>query len=455
MIALTLYVGFQRSLFAHLENFCECILMVDAMDALVSETFCEGVYISQFKHRGSVLEVVRGMSEDDFEVLIGLAGAAFRTMKDSVNAMSYRDALEKEVGKVKAAANSAACSLEGELRTEFRIKETEYKRILQAREADVAELRRQIEGIKATNQVIEATLQATKAQIGDAERVSWEKYEKILGKTEAEYKENMKERLAELKEIYTKETERVRKENDKSHVSSSKGKQGEREFEDICAEYTGWGPLINTSKETAATDRRGVIKGCNAMFEIKKYKDNVPTTQVVKFVRDMKENPDTPLGVFISLNSNICNKLDKYINIEWSEDSQLLLYINSFNTHSIPDTMEFIDTCAGIAQTVYKTARSRVDTSDNSVALQSRIDQAKFLINKELFSIVDGLKTLDKYKTSLLDMVTNQHNDLKRQMTTTKETLRMMIDALIGKVEEEVVVESVPKKKKTKKVESS
>ncbi len=429
--------------------------MVDAMDALVSERFCEGLYISQFKHRGSVLEVVRGMSEDDFEVLIGLAGAAFRTMKDSVNAMSYRDALEKEVGKVKVAANSAACSLEGELRTEFRIKETEYKRILQAREADVAELRRQIEGIKATNQVIEATLQATKAQIGDAERVSWEKYEKILGKTEAEYKENMKERLAELKEIYTKETERVRKENDKSHVSSSKGKQGEREFEDICAEYTGWGPLINTSKETAATDRRGVIKGCNVMFEIKKYKDNVPTTQVVKFVRDMKENPDTPLGVFISLNSNICNKLDKYINIEWSEDSQLLLYINSFNTHSVPDTMEFIDTCAGIAQTVYKTARSRVDTSDNSVALQSRIDQAKFLINKELFSIVDGLKTLDKYKTSLLDMVTNQHNDLKRQMTTTKETLRIMIDALIGKVEEEVVVESVPKKKKTKKVESS
>ena len=427
------------------------------MDALVSETFCEGVYISQFKHRGSVLEVVRGMSEDDFEVLIGLAGAAFRTMKDSVNAMSYRDALEKEVGKVKASANSAACSLEGELRTEFRIKETEYKRILQAREADVAELRRQIEGIKATNQVIEATLQATKAQIGDAERVSWEKYEKILGKTEAEYKENMKERLAELKEIYTKETERVRKENDKSHVSSSKGKQGEREFEDICAEYTGWGPLINTSKETAATDRRGVIKGCNAMFEIKKYKDNVPTTQVVKFVRDMKENPDTPLGVFISLNSNICNKLDKYINIEWSEDSQLLLYINSFNTHSIPDTMEFIDTCAGIAQTVYKTARSRVDTSDNSVALQSRIDQAKFLINKELFSIVDGLKTLDKYKTSLLDMVTNQHNDLKRQMTTTKETLRMMIDALIGKVEEEVVVTQAitDKKSRSKKTKGT
>jgi hypothetical protein len=121
--------------------------------------------------------------------------------------------------------------------------------------------------------------------------------------------------------------------------------------------------------------------------------------------------------------------------------------------------MEFIDTCAGIAQTVYKSAKSRVDTSDNSVALQSRIEQAKFLINKELSSIVDGLKTVDKYKTSLIDMVTNQHNDLKRQMMTTKETLQMMIGALIGKVEEEVVevslVESLTKKKKNKKAHSS
>ena len=56
-------------------------------------------------------------------------------------------------------------------------------------------------------------------------------------------------------------------------------------------------------------------------------------------------------------------------------------------------------------------------------------------------------------------MVTNQHNDLKRQMMTTKETLQMMIGALIGKVEEEVVevslVESLTKKKKNKKAHSS
>jgi hypothetical protein len=51
-------------------------------------------------------------------------------------------------------------------------------------------------------------------------------------------------------------------------------------------------------------------------------------------------------------------------------------------------------------------------------------------------------------------MVTNQHNDLKRQMMTTKETLQMMIGALIGKVEEEVV-DIVPKKKKNKKVDST
>ena len=68
-------------------------------DALISETFQDDHYISQFKHKGSVLEVVRGLSEEDFEVLLGLAGAAFRSMKDSANALSYAEALEKEVKK--------------------------------------------------------------------------------------------------------------------------------------------------------------------------------------------------------------------------------------------------------------------------------------------------------------------------------------------------------------------
>jgi hypothetical protein len=426
-------------------------------DALISETFQDGHYVSQFRHKKSVLNDVRGLSGEDFEVLIGLAGAAFREMKNSVNALSYAEALEREVGKavgiVQARAASAACTLEGDLRTEIRIKEAEYKRNLQGKVAEKEELSRQLEAARALSLTAEAGLQAARGQLGEADRLAWEKYEKILTKSEEKMKETIKERLdqnaaqhakayLELKEIYDKETAKLRKENDKSHVSSEKGKQGEREFEEICKDYIGWGPLENTSKEAHATDRRGTIKGCPTMFEIKKYKDNVPTKEVVKFQRDMKENGSSPFGVFVSLTSDICNKLDKYIHIEWTEEYQLLLYINHLYTHPIPETMEFIETCAGIAQSVYNSAKAKVE-SETSVALTSRIEQAKFLINKELTSVAEGIKAVELYKTNLVNTITNQHNDLKRIMTTSKQTLQAMIGILIGREAEaeEVQVE--------------
>ena len=428
--------------------------MPEAKGALISETFQDGVYVSQFKHKGSVLEVVRELSGEDFEVLLGLAGAAFRTMKDSVNALSYAEALEKEVGKAvgvaEAKSRSAACTLEGDLRTQFRIKEAEYERTIKGKVAEKEELSRQLEAARALSLTAEAGLQAARGQLGEADRLAWEKYEKILAKSEEKVKETIKERIdqnaaqhqaayLELKEIYDKETAKIRKENDKSHVSSEKGKQGEKEFEDVCAEHTGWGALVNTSKEAAATDRRGTIKGCPTMFEIKKYKENVPTKEVVKFQRDMKENPGSPFGVFVSLTSEICNKLDSYVHIEWTENYQLLMYINNLYSHPIPETMEFIEVSAGIAHSVYKSAKSKVD-SETSVALLSRIEQAKFLINKELTSVAEGIKAVEQYKTNLVNTITNQHNDLKRIMTTSKETLQAMIGILLGK-EVEVEVE--------------
>lgn len=424
-------------------------------DALISETFQDGHYVSQFRHKKSVLNEVHGLSGEDFEVLIGLAGAAFREMKNSVNALSYAEALEKEVGKVRGAveaeARSSISTLEGDLKAQFRMKEAEYERTIKAKVAEKEELSRQLEAACATSLAAEAGLQAARGQLGEAEKLAWEKYEKILEKSEEKAKETIKERLdhnaaqhakayLELKEIYDKETAKLRKENDKSHVSSEKGKQGEREFEEICKDY-GWGELKNTSKESHATDRRGSIKGCPTMFEIKKYKDNVPTKEVVKFQRDMKENGSSPFGVFVSLTSDICNKLDKYIHIEWTEEYQLLVYINHLYTHPIPETMEFIETCAGIAQSVYNSAKAKVE-SETSVALTSRIEQAKFLINKELTSVAEGIKAVELYKTNLVNTITNQHNDLKRIMTTSKETLQMMIGILIGReAEVEVKVE--------------
>ena len=427
-----------------------------SVDALISETFQDGHYISQFKHKRSVLEVVLGMSGEDFEVVLGLAGAAFRSMKDSAHSVSYAEALEKEVAKVRAAtaaaAASAACTLEGDLRTEFRVKETEYKRSFLAKEAEATDLRRELDKAKGAAAAAEAGLQAARGQLGEADRLAWEKYsaiisdakaqhEKIVVQKEASYKEEIRERLAqaeaqhaasfkEVKEMYMKEAERLRKENDKALVSSEKGKTGEKEFDDLCADHTSWGPLLNTSKETAAADRRCTIRGCITLFELKNYSEIVGTDQVNKFLRDMAHNKEAALGVFISLHTNIAKKGDRYIHVEWSDDSQMLIYVNSFYTHPIADTLAFIDSCVSTALRVYKAAGAR---PDDGMALQSRIDLAKDLIQRELLRITGIMSGLKQNNTAVVDLLTKQYVAMNLEMTSAKEGLRAMVEALLGK----------------------
>ena len=441
-------------------------------DALISETFQDGHYVSQFKHKKSVLEVVRGLSCEDFEVLLGLAGTAFRSMKDSANGISYKEALEKEVGKAVGAAEakaaSSACTLEGDLRTEFRIKETEYKRSLQAKAAEADEMRRELAIVKATAQAAEAGLQAVRGQVGDAEKLAWEKYSTIISSKEAAHKEEIKDRLAqaeaqhaasfkEVKELYTKEAERLRKENDKSLVSSEKGKTGEKEFDELCAEHTNWGPLLNTSKETAAADRRATIRGCTSLFELKNYTDIVGTEQVTKFLRDMAHNKEAALGVFISLHTNIAKKGERYIHVEWTDDSQMAIYINSFYKHPIADTLAFIDSCIPTALRVYKAA-SRPD-NDMSVALQSRIDLAKDLIQRELLRMTGLMSGLKQNNTAVMDLLTKQYVAMNLEITSAKEGLRAMVEALLGREEaDSSSLETVmpePKKRAKKEVKKA
>ena len=432
-------------------------------EALISETFLDGHYVSQFKHKKSVLNDVRGLTCEDFEVLLGLASAAFRTMKDSVNALSYADALKKAVDVVQAKANSAACTLEGDLKTEFRIKETEYKRALQAKAAEADEMRRELVIVKATAQAAEAGLQAVRGQVGDAEKLAWEKYSTIISTKEAAHKEEIKDRLAqaeaqhaasfkEVKELYTKEAERLRKENDKSLVSSEKGKTGEKEFDELCAEHTGWGQLTNTSKETAGADRRATIRGCICLFELKNYTDIVGTEQVTKFLRDMAHNKEAALGVFISLHTNIAKKGERYIHVEWTDDSQMAIYINSFYKHPIADTLAFIDSCIPTALRVYKAA-SRPD-NDMSVALQSRIDLAKDLIQRELLRMTGLMSGLKQNNTAVMDLLTKQYVAMNLEMTSAKEGLRAMVEALLGReceVQDSSSLETVMPKKRAKK----
>ena len=435
------------------------------MEAFISETYTDGVFISKFRHTNSVKGIAEQISQEDFELLLGMAANALNSMKDSVKSIEYKEALEKEIEKhravsecektvLKDVAGVALKEMEARAAKEaegLRRQIDELKGLLSASEAGRAKVKEQFAEIGAKaeaafkNSLAELVSQRDSQYQKELARLQ-ENHREVIERMREDTRESMgrsdaqaRETLAIMKATYAELEAKLRAAHEKSFVSVEKGKQGEKEFEELCAQYTSWGPLVNTSKEEAATDRRCVIRDCSTMFEVKKYKNTIPTAELNKFRRDMKEHTEAPLGVFISLHTEMSNKRGKYIDTEWTDNSQLLVYVSSFYTHSVPDTLDFIDSCATIAMAVYRAAKSKSQDSD-SIGLQSRIELAKLSVSKELERVTECIDSLTRNKKDMVTMIERQFVDSRLQMSLMKTGLAEMLQVLLGKHEESASV---------------
>ena len=187
------------------------------------------------------------------------------------------------------------------------------------------------------------------------------------------------------------------------------------------------------------------------MFEIKRYTSDVPTKEVDKFLRDMDEHPEVPLGVFISQKSNIIGKKSgNFIQISWTSRSQLLVFINTFNSHSPQDIFPFLEICSEIALSMFKISNNNQSDSELSMDLQTRIGQAKTIVDCELRRITEFINSINLQKKSLIETITKHHTENSIFMNQSKLSLKTMLDILTGKSEEEIVetpVVDIPVKK--------
>ena len=433
------------------------------MEAFISETYSDGFFISKFRHTKSVKDIVEVISQEDFELLLGMAANALTTMKDSVKSIEYKEALEKEIDKhriisegektvLKESAGSALKDVESRAVKEadgLRRQIEELRGALLASEAGQQKMKEQMGAI---SEKAEAAFKNSLAELG-SQRES--QYQKELARLQENHRQTIermredtresiarsdaqaRETLSGMKATYAELETKLRAAHEKTFVAVEKGKQGEKEFEELCAQHTTWGPLINTSKEEAATDRRCVIRGCSTMFEVKNYQNTIPTAEINKFLRDMKEHSEAPLGIFVSLHTGISKKPGNYIQTEWTDNSQLLVYISSFYTHSIPDTLDFIDSCATIAMAVYRAAKKSQDS--DGVGLLSRIELAKISVTKELERVTECIDSLTRNKKEMVTLVEKQFVDSRLQMSLMKTGLGEMLGILLGKHEEEAV----------------
>jgi len=429
--------------------------------AFLSENYNGTFWTSTFKHPLPLSELVSTLTVDEFQLVISLAITALDQMKQSMQTMKYQEALTLEIKRHQELFDREKYVYEEKLSTLTSTSEHERQRLITQHKKELSELEASLqvqefsskklkEQFEILSSQSESILKSSIEQIINQKEIQHrleferlqESHKSLITTLEKQAKERVaettshhKDSLVQLKQLYTEREEKLRKELEKTYGSSDKGKQGEKEFDELAAQYTKWPALTNTSGTAHATDRRVKIRNCETLFELKNYTDDVNSEQVKKFERDMEENSNCPLGVFISMKSNIVGKKSTPFVTAWSSKSQLLLYINNFYSCSSQEIMSMIDMCADIAWMYYRTARESSDTSETLV-FQSRLEQARVIVDKEINTMVETLRELKHDKAFITEQLNRVYTKYLHDAKQKKESLVSLLEILLGNTEE-------------------
>jgi hypothetical protein len=428
-------------------------------------------YTHTFISRQPLRSMMEGVCVADFEAAIAIAMEAIKGAKHSMNSLQFNDVLsaeinkqeekhKKEVEQLLKKENVEKESIRSSLVSSMTEMESELKELrasLSASDVMISKLREQLKGSETM----------FRSSLDDVVKQKEKQYEREMERMAASHQQMMEmmetsanQRVESLRTVYQEQEDKLRKQMERTLVSSEKGKAGEREFDELVAQYTSWGELTNTAKTSYGTDRSGKIRGCDVLFELKNYSGEVPSAEVEKFERDMEEHHDVPFGVFISYKTGIRGKKgDGFITMKWTPRSQLLVFINNFYNHVPEDTLKIIDMLADIAWMVYKSARDTPTDSEQCAQLQSRIQQAKVFVEKELKRMELFLVSLNHDKTFLIETITKHNATYVYNITQCAQALHTMLDILLSVPKEpEGITETLPEppvngeeEKKTKK----
>jgi hypothetical protein len=391
--------------------------------------------------------VVKDLTQKEFKVAMSLAANALQKMNSSAENISYREALDKEVKTHTQIITQEKEDLEARL--ELARKNAASERIIIAEK-----LSEEIKQLKSSLAISEQAVKDIQGRSGtmfknlldEVKQQMATSHSQEISRVEATYQrfqvnsdQQHKEAMSALKASYSELEDKLRKELGKATAASASveiGKQGEMKFEDMVDKYTQWGPLKNTSKLDHHGDRMCKIRGCEAMFEVKDYTNVVPSTEVEKFKRDMEEHPDFHLGVFASMNTNISKKSGSYIQMEWTSRSQLLIYINRLQSHSLEDIFAFLDVCVDIALRMNKMAHERPEDSETCILQQEKINRCKDVAEREMKRILDYMNTMNINKSTLIQTITKHYDENRIFMKQVVASLNESLEILSGKSQE-------------------
>ena len=222
--------------------------------------------------------------------------------------------------------------------------------------------------------------------------------------------------------------------------SSYRGQDGETFFQTLAEEKMKW-KLTDTSKIPHSCDYSATIHKTNVFFEMKNYTSDVRSDEVTKFLRDMKEHPEVHVGIFISLHTRITGKdREKPISIEWINDSQCAVYIQTFKELDENHTMSLIDQIIKLSSTYNKMIGSKGDMSEESM-LQGRIDKARVYIEEYITETCSLIKRVTNDQKLHRQLVESSYSHTLAVLKTQSSAINTALEILTGEYKEDNVID--------------
>ena len=412
--------------------------------ALLNQIKENNNYISTWKHNKPIPSILETCTPNEFETILELSSKALESLRQSASSLQFQDILQNKILEVETKKNR-------ELETQR--KQSEEKRI-----HETSKLQKEIHELQTHLEQSIKSYQVVNQNFLSLQSGTQENFDKSLNNALQQQKQSFESQHNRLENIYKEQIHKLQtslehytKTTIKQNISSNKGKIGEQEFENLVDNFTTWS-IENKTKTPNSCDMFGNIKGCKTLFEIKNYSNNVPKKEIDKFKRDMEIHRDCPLGIFISLNTNIVGGRQDFFYTEFSSSNQLLIYIQQFNNYEPSTLFSILDSLIDIAILLHSKCSS-VETDSN---LQSKVDSIKPILQTQINNIANIIKELTNNTKFVIESIQKNHSSMKHHLDTLQFTMKTIIQTLFETSTDLMILDSSsegqeqPKKKRNR-----
>ena len=451
--------------------------------AFISENYDSNKYVSVWTHDTPIPEIIKSCSIQEFHTVLQLVADTLSKLRETSNSIQFQDVLNRKIIEIQTKTQK-----EFEQRLETINNETtrkfnaEIEKLQKAKQQLEISLEQSLKSYQSLNYNFENLQSTTNTQFEKTintmlqkQKESYEsqnkslncnfqnlqsttnsQFEKTINTMLQKQKESYESQIQMLDSVYREQINTLQvsldnytKQSINDQNSSLKGKLGETNFDTLVEQHTIWN-IENTSGLAQHCDRVGIINGCKTLFEIKNYSNNVPKKEIDKFKRDMEFRKECPVGIFISLNTNIVGAPQEFFYSEITNENQTLIYIQKFMLNEPISLFSVIDSIIKLGNTLYnKSITNTVEEND----IQSKIDTIKPKLVEQIKKISAVLNEINNNKRNLIEKVNSNHEYVKNYIDNVRFSFETIFNILFNskeEIQEDIVISPPPEAKKAR-----